>query len=222
MSETIWKGTRNPVIRLTIRQFLFRIIHQTPKVGKHWKHVPNWEHRQMCQTCQKLESMEHILTECNAPGRERIWNLVAQRWPHEHTPLPEISFGIILGCGSLTPPETQTGNDGENVNRRRKNRGVIRLLQILISESAYLIWVLRCERVIQPKMHSDSEVEARWLKVINKRLIDDKITATRIKRDRTHIKITNDTWETILLKEGDLPNKWMSNREVLVGRRSSA
>ena len=85
-----------------------------------------------------------------------------------------------------------------------------------------MIWVLRCERVIQPKMHSDSEVEARWLKVINKRLIDDKITATRIKRDRTHIKITNDTWETILLKEGDLPNKWMSNREVLVGRRSSA
>lgn len=43
-SETIWRGTRNPTIRLTIRQFLFRIIHQTPKVGKHWKHVPNWEH----------------------------------------------------------------------------------------------------------------------------------------------------------------------------------
>jgi hypothetical protein len=167
--------------------------------------------------------MEHILTECNAPGREKIWRLVAQHWPHESTPLPEISFGIVLGCGSLTPPETQTGINREVASQQRKtNHGVIRLLQILISESAHLIWVLQCERVIQPRTHSESEIEARWLRVLNKRLTDDKITATRIKRDRAHIKITNDTWETILSKEGDLPDKWMSNREVLAGRRRSA
>lgn len=220
-SATIWKGTRNKVIRTTTRQFFYRIIHQTPKVGTFRKHVLNWEHRQMCRLCNKIESMEHILTECDAPARVKIWQFLTQRWPHEHIPLPEFSFGIILGCRSLALPENQTEINGENPNHQRKNRGVKRLLQILISESAYLIWVLRCERVIQNRPHSDPEIETRWLRVINKRLIDDKITVTRIKRDRTHIKITNDTWEAILLKEGELPDKWMAKREVLVGRTSA-
>jgi hypothetical protein len=92
-------------------------------------------------------------------------------------------------------------------------------MQILISEAAHLIWVLRCERVIQGKEHSDPEIKKRWLSIINKRLIDDKITATMIRRTITHIRLTRATWEAILMKEGDLPDKWMTNEEVLVGRR---
>lgn len=94
----------------------------------------------------------------------------------------------------------------------------MRLLQILISESAYLIWVLRCERVIQPRTHSETEIEKRWLRAINKRLIDDKITATKIKHGISHINLVKRTWEAVLRKDGELPEKWMHNREVLVGR----
>ncbi|KAH9008310.1 hypothetical protein EDB85DRAFT_1837444, partial [Lactarius pseudohatsudake] len=57
-----------------------------------------------------------------------------------------------------------------------------RLLQILLSESAHLIWVTRCERTIQLKEHSTEEIERRWLAQINRRLINDKIIATKIKR----------------------------------------
>ena len=61
-------------------------------------------------------------------------------------------------------------------------KGATRLLQILISEAAHLIWVLRCERVIQEKRHEGREIVARWEKAINRRLTNDKITATIIKK----------------------------------------
>ncbi|KAH9025218.1 hypothetical protein EDB85DRAFT_1984442 [Lactarius pseudohatsudake] len=63
-------------------------------------------------------------------------------------------------------------------------KGATRLLQILISEAAHLIWVLRCERVIQGKQQNANETEARWFKAINRRLTEDKIAATKIKREK--------------------------------------
>jgi hypothetical protein len=92
-------------------------------------------------------------------------------------------------------------------------------MQILITESAYLIWSLRCERVIQEKTHSEREINTRWLHAINKRLTDDKITATRIKRDKQTEQKVRRTWEHVLKKEQDLPNNWFLYREVLVGTR---
>ena len=97
-----------------------------------------------------------------------------------------------------------------------------RLMNILISESAYLIWVLRCERAIDNKTHAIAEIEKRWLCVISKRLIDNKIIATRIKQDTNHKKRTKSTWEPILRKAGELPDRWMHQREVLVGTSRNA
>ena len=101
--------------------------------------------------------------------------------------------------------------------------GQPRLLQILIAESMHLILVLRCERVIPGKSHNENEIRGRWFRAINTRLMEDKITATRIKRDQTFTKRVKSTWEPILLFHADLPNvppnNWLTNSEVLVGRR---
>ena len=220
--ETIWKGIQSPAIRIRVRQHLYKVMHQTPKVGTFWEKVRGHENRRMCQTCQVTETMEHILTQCRTPAVQKIWQLAKQSWPHDDIPFPEISLGIILGCGAISPPQTTTGNGNENAPRRRHRPGTKRLLQILISEAEHLIWVLRCERVIQKTNHSESEIEKRWHRVINRRLTEDKITATKIKRDSNHIKLTNDTWEAVLTKEGELPDRWMMNREVLVGRSARA
>ena len=67
-----------------------------------------------------------------------------------------------------------------------KHRGATRLLQILISEAAHLIWVLRCERVIQVKIHNRDEIRLRWHKAINRRLTKDKINATIVTRAPHH------------------------------------
>jgi hypothetical protein len=119
------------------------------------------------------------------------------------------------------------------MEQHNHKRGAKRLLQILISEAAHLIWVLRCERVIVDdsdenqaeeqiprRTHTNTEIKSRWLKAINTRLIEDKITATKVKRDKTSTLKVKETWELLLKKSAELPHNWVHNREVLVGRRT--
>ena len=53
---------------------------------------------------------------------------------------------------------------------------------------------------------------------INERLTNDKITATRIKRENGFTNLVVNTWEPILEKERALPPNWTKHSEVLVGR----
>ena len=135
-----------------------------------------------------------------------------------NTPWPDIDLGTILGCGCISLPSTQRQREDNEQNRSGVLKGPTRLLQIIISKSAYLIWVLRCERVIQAKDHSDNEIKGRWLRTINERLTTDKITATRIKREDGFTTLVVNTWEQALEKEKGLPPNWINHSEVLVGR----
>jgi hypothetical protein len=129
-------------------------------------------------------------------------------------------MGIVLGCGSThaSPRSAQAENPTEQ--QRNVPKGATRLLQILLSEAAHLIWVLRCERAIQDHNHSPSEISNRWYRAINTRLTDDKITATKIKRDKASVQMVKNTWEHVLRKHSDLPEDWITSREVLVGSRA--
>ena len=185
---SIWTEIHNPAIRTKVQQFLYKSMHSVQKIGSYWKNIPEYEHCHLCQSCQVPESMKHILTECNEQCLETIWNMASAFWPHNKIPWPTISLGVFLGCGSLAPKCSPTPANNED-HPNKQNKGAKRLMNILISESAYLIWVLRCERAIDDKMHTIAKVEKRWLRAINKRLIDDKIIAARIKREaNTRIK----------------------------------
>jgi len=81
-----------------------------------------------------------------------------------------------------------------------------------------LIWVLRCERVIQEKPLSEGEIRTRWYCAINKRLTIDKVTATIIKRNNNFMKLIKETWGPILSKEKETQANWLQSSEVLVGR----
>jgi ribonuclease HI/exonuclease III len=213
---TIWLNIQNTSIRLRVRQFIYKTMNNTPKVGDFWEHVPRFEHRSICRTCQSVETMNHILIQCREQAVGQIWQHAMDLWPHEDLRWPDISLGIILGCGSVAPPTPHLPNQ----QRPSKKRGSVRLLQILISEAAHLIWVLRCERVIQEKTHTTNEIKRRWLMVINRRLTEDRMIATRIKRDQTHLQRLEDTWEAVLSRDGDLPPQWTHQEEVLVGTRA--
>ena len=214
--ESLWKGTRNPNIRTRIQQFLYKTLHGTQKIGSFWSNITEYENRQNCTICNVTESMEHILIHCAAIPTRTIWNLARNTWPHDPDLWPDISIGTIMGCGSLAIPDA---NPLENTRPPRRIReGKKRLLQILVSESAHLIWVLRCEHVIQEHIHTANETYHRWLRAINTRLTSDKITATKIKRDEKSKKKVKSTWEHVLRKQGDLPDDWITSREVLVGR----
>ena len=215
--ETIWKSIRKRSIRLRVQQFLYKAINNTPMVGEKWSHIPGYEQRGQCAICRTTENMSHIILTCNAPPVDRIWNLAKQLWPHENLKWPDITFGTILGSACITAQEDpQHERDGSEWNRNDQ-RGATRLLQITISEAAHLIWVLRCERVIQEKVHTEEEITARWYKAINRRLTDNKIAATIIKREKPFTQLVESTWEKALKKISDLPTKWIYQREVLVG-----
>ena len=224
--ETIWASIRRRTLRTRIKQFLYKSIHGTQKIGKYWRHIPNNEQREFCTICEEMESMEHILVNCQAMPRRQIWMMARDLWPHEQDLWPEINLGTILGCGALSPPAVNEWEPNERRNEQRnapqQPRGTIRLLQILISESAYLIWTLRCERVIgnPDHRHNEREIRTRWLRAINLRLTEDKIITTRIKRDKQTKQLVRGTWEPVLRKSLAIPNDWLYHREVLVGRNT--
>ncbi|KAI0246037.1 hypothetical protein BJV78DRAFT_1258250 [Lactifluus subvellereus] len=62
--------------------------------------------------------------------------------------------------------------------------------------------------------------QRRWHHAINTRLTDDKILATKIKCDKKSIQTVKNTWEHVLRKNADLPDDWITSREVLVGMRT--
>ncbi|KAJ7699515.1 hypothetical protein B0H17DRAFT_926241 [Mycena rosella] len=65
---------------------------------------------------------------------------------------------------------------------KKGDAGTARLFRILVSESAHLIWCLKCERVIQEKdPASNQETKNRWLKLMNNRLELDCLPTNEVK-----------------------------------------
>ena len=202
-------------------------MHGTFRIGHFWSNIPSYETRGQCNRCQTTEDMSHILITCTTGTASQVWHLAQNAWPHAPEFWPNISLGIILAGGSIATPEEdetpqdddESEDDQERAQKKSDKRGRDRLLQILISEAAHLIWVTRCERVINERSHAEEEIKTRWLKAINLRLTEDKIIATKIRRAKTSIKLVKSTWAKVLQRQGPIPWDWIHQREVLVGRR---
>jgi hypothetical protein len=166
--------------------------------------------------------MQHILTECNALTKRKVWELAQRIWPHAPKFWPNINLGTILGTGALTLPERHPNQIQVNHDLRPspKSKATLRLLQIIISEAAHLVWVLQCERVIQEKTIDEQGIRTRWHRVINERLTTDCITTHQTKRDHQFTKLAKCTWKKLLKQNGTLPVNWFQNCEVLVGSRA--
>ena len=208
---------RHSPIRLKIRQFFYKSIHGTQKIGTYWFHIPTLEERGKCQPCDKDETMNHILIECEQRTRSIIWQKAEELWPYEEGTWPTIYLGTIIGCNALQTTVTKVTKDKDGRERTVKmnDKGATRLLKILISESAYLIWTLRCARTIRGQDYSQNGIEAAWRKAINRRLSKDKVLATKVLRKSLYINIVRNTWGKALLKRHrDLPDDWINRNEV--------
>ncbi|KAJ6470742.1 hypothetical protein C8R47DRAFT_1179547 [Mycena vitilis] len=200
---SIWKS---------IKTFLWKSLHGAHRVGKFWTNIPGYEDRATCDSCGKLETIEHILLECECPGQAEIWKLAGEFWAKKLGVMPPPTMGGILGC-CLASFESET---------KSKPSGVNRLFRILISESAYLIWKLRCERVIgrEGEAHSDAEIHNRWVHTLNDRLEVDRFIACDFSyQDKKLVlpSVVLRTWSRTLLAEDELPKDWLREPKVLVG-----
>lgn len=80
---TIWRNTRNSVIGLRVQQFLFKSMHHAYMIGNKWNTYLNLVARANCTICGEIESMQHILLECNATARHLVWHQAKKLWPHD-------------------------------------------------------------------------------------------------------------------------------------------
>ena len=219
--STLWKGLRNRSIRLRVRQFLFKAMHGTQKIGSFWSHISGFEDRGQCSHCNVTETMEHILLHCPQNPSALIWNMARNLWPYAPNLWPRLDLGILLGCGSIhlprEPHQPQPQAEVPPPHRLRNHKGASRLLQILLSKSLHLIWVLRCDRTIQSKTVSSNEVQKRWFCAINTWLTEDRIIATRIKHDKPYLHLAKATWKPALMAHGTSPNNWPFSGEVFSG-----
>ena len=217
--QAIWNGIRRKDIRREVRYFLWMTAHDTYMVGSNWRRAgysPELHERGECKVCGQTESMNHILSECDAPGQKEVWSLARSLWKQRNRKWPRPFLGAVLSC-AIAPFKTSKG---------KPKTGDARLYTILVTESAHLIWKIRNERVIQEDNQparppaTRREIRARWESTINARLSEDcALTDAGKYGGKALAKSTVErTWSKVLRDEDDLPHDWWRGKtEVLVG-----
>lgn len=207
---TIWERLRHPDIRKPVQNFFYRAVHGSLRTGSFWTNIPTLTHCAKCYHCDHTdESLEHILTDCPSLAAQTIWSLTRHTWPPSLGAWKEPSYGEILACGCLAPP-------GEHQDASPSAKGASRLCMILLSESAHLIWVLRCDRTINGAQHQESDIQTRWLHKITSHLDIDRRAALSSHYPLSLPKMKH-TGQCFLKHNQRLPDNWATHPEVLVG-----
>ncbi|KAL1740175.1 hypothetical protein HDZ31DRAFT_48024 [Schizophyllum fasciatum] len=216
--EKIWRSIEKKALLVECQNFMWMATHDAYMIGKKWLEVydgskPEHEEKRkhaLCQRCEAIESMDHILFECEAAGQTTVWKLAKAVWERTGREWQSPSFGLVMGAAC---PQF-LDDDGDRLTHLE------RLWTILISCSGYLIWKLRCERVIQNenKEFHEREVEGRWFAEMNSRLdLDRRMTHKRYEKKRLSEGLVEFTWRPVIPNYESLPPKWVSNSGVLVG-----
>ncbi|KAK6966786.1 hypothetical protein R3P38DRAFT_3337725 [Favolaschia claudopus] len=207
----IWTSIRSTNITRLTRNFLWKCMHDTFHIGTFWDHVQNLEHFGLCTTCQVPETMEHITLDCNAPGKQLIWNLAERLWTVRFNTWPTLTWGLLMGCALPRFRSTQG----------RQLQGKNRFFTIIVSTSMHLIWKIRNERVLENKNVTNSEVHNRWVSLINAALKRDQLLTNRARFGSLakNKQLVLETWSGVLNNEDSLPDDWILERGVLVGIR---
>ncbi|KAK7008287.1 hypothetical protein R3P38DRAFT_3592218 [Favolaschia claudopus] len=208
-NEAIWKSLTSTNINRLTRNFLWKCMHETYRLGAFWDHVPHLEHFGLCIECKTPESMEHIMLECDARGQKLIWNLAERLWRLRYTDWPTLSWGLLLGC-SLARFKIHG----------KIQRGKNRFFTIIVSTSIKLIWSLRNERVFEGKTQpSTTEIHNRWLALINGALKRDQLLTNKFRFGNLakNTSLVLETWSGALSAEDALPDDWTRVKGVLVG-----
>ncbi|TRM66514.1 hypothetical protein BD626DRAFT_451541 [Schizophyllum amplum] len=216
----IWLSLRSKDMRRNVRQFMYKSMHDAHRCGRHWKDIPECGDRVFCKHCSAdgqdiEESIEHILTECTAPGRQAIWDEAKSLCEARNIPWSKPSMGAVLGNALMR------FKDAEGKSRLGDNR----FYRILISEGAYMVWLVRNERVVQnendkTKYAAPAALKERLRAQLRRRhTIDKTMTDKRQFGVKAILQATvDDTWHhTDLERTAHPPNDVPQQARVLSG-----
>ncbi|KAJ7243831.1 hypothetical protein B0H12DRAFT_1022826 [Mycena haematopus] len=89
--KMIWKSIRSNTLQRLTREFYWKCIHNTFRVGDFWLHIEDLSVRAECQTCRVPDNLEHIALECIAPGQSLVWSLTQQLWLKKYRHWPPLN-----------------------------------------------------------------------------------------------------------------------------------
>lgn len=215
--EAIWRSIRHKDITKKIRDFLWKHIHGIYRLGNFWNHIPGCEDRAECPLCNKPDTLEHIVTECDSTERRVVWERANNLWKRRYDESLPMSEGAVLGAGLANFEKS----DGKPDSARNW------LYRILMTESAHLVWVLRCERRITngdnpSNYHAEDTVKNRWYRRINERMQINCLLTNKYLYERKALKTRKvyDTWAKCSTNTEDVHRDWCRNPGVLVSKMS--
>ena len=113
-----------------------------------------------------------------------VWSMAESLWLHGPQSWPEIKIRTILSIGSVELPGIRLRNNSPSTPTVREQ--------------------------IQDEMQTVLNIKKGWLRAINNRLIEDKIMATKIKKDDPkHTNLIKETWKDVLKAQGLQHDNWL-------------
>ncbi len=201
-------------LSINVRSFLWKLIHDTHKCGTYWSKMANYEERGICASCEMVETMNHILFECKANQCDLIWKTTREICERKNIPWPQSLDTTTIMALPLLKVKTNTG---------KTRQGATHLFLITVSECAFLIWKLRCKRILEPG-HQETitarEARNQIMSTINCRLNQDRTLTSKKRYGKKALpeNLVLSTWSGTLKDEHRLPRKWLTANGVLVGR----
>ena len=213
-ASEVWKNIRHPDYQRKIVDFLWKIMHNAHRVGSYWSKIPGLETRSQCAICGTEENIEHILFHCQAYGQQAVWEHARSLWEKKDLVWQPVCLESLLSAG--IPTEVMPNTHAKQAHAR--------LWRILVTESAHLIWRMRCERVIGHEgearwRHTEKAVTTQWLRVMNDRMRQD-ITRTnpRFGRMALSTEVVEETWRNLVPPPARASGNWIEKIDrVLVG-----
>ena len=130
--KCIWVAllTNRCNLSTNIRNFLWKLIHNTHKCRKYWLKMANLSKRGACTKCRTPEMMQHIVFNCKANQSTVIWNIAKKLCKMKEIIWPE---GLDITTIMALPLLKIQSENGET------QHGVMHLFLIVISECAFQI-----------------------------------------------------------------------------------
>ena len=123
----------------SVRTFLWKLIHNAHKCGPYWLKIKNLEDRGICHSCNSVESMLHVIFNCEANNCTYAWNVVKEICTLKNIQWPQ---GFDISTVMALPILKVRSANG------KARSGASHLLLIAASECAFFLWKTRCKRLL--------------------------------------------------------------------------
>ena len=138
-----------------------------------------------------METMDHILFSCTIEEREQIWEMAEKLYELPMKANTRLSWtvpseALLRGLSSL-----KLRNTNGKYNKQATER-----YELIVSETAWLLWKCRNERVICQKEIQPSQIKGRWVAEMNSRIKIEYVKILKSKEeDKTNsIKSFKERW----------------------------